>query len=157
MLVRVDTLGGINAVGIGTTNPTSKFEVNGSIKPGTATTGSACSTEGAFAYDESAHAPIYCNQSGGWVAIGGGTVPSGTHCGLRIANCNGGGYLSYDVDSFGRSAPGLSCQGNVLSVATCGSINESFMPDLPSGCPSGYTVRLIPSFGGTAYIFCVKN
>ena len=72
-------------VGIGTTTPTAKLEVTGSIKPGAATTGTACGSEGAFAYDFSAHAPVYCSNTGAWTAMGG----------------SGGFGGSYLVDTFG--------------------------------------------------------
>jgi hypothetical protein len=60
-------------VGIGTTSPGAKLDVNGGIHPGSATTGASCSgnSEGTFAYDTAAHSPIYCNSSGVWAAIGG--------------------------------------------------------------------------------------
>ena len=59
-------------VGIGTTSPAAKLEVAGGIKPGTGIIDASCNTnpEGTFAYDNVAHAPVYCNSSGKWVAMG---------------------------------------------------------------------------------------
>ncbi|MGZ6450582.1 MAG: beta strand repeat-containing protein [Bdellovibrio sp.] len=66
-------------VGVGTTSPGAKLDVNGSIHPGAATTGASCvgNAEGSFAYDTAAHAPVYCSNSGNWVLINGssGQVP----------------------------------------------------------------------------------
>ncbi|MBI3550808.1 MAG: hypothetical protein HY078_17370 [Elusimicrobia bacterium] len=59
-------------VGIGTKSPKSKLHVNGGILPGEATSGDACSPEGAFAYDFAAHAPVVCGASGRWGPMGGG-------------------------------------------------------------------------------------
>jgi hypothetical protein len=46
---------------------------SGSITPGSFTTGSACSTEGAMGYDMSAHARVYCSKqlvwTGDWVNV----------------------------------------------------------------------------------------
>jgi hypothetical protein len=64
------------SVGIGVTSPSAALDVNGSIKPGSATVGGACGSEGWFAYDTAAHSPVYCNSSGKWAKItgGGGSV-----------------------------------------------------------------------------------
>jgi hypothetical protein len=58
-------------VGIGTTNPATTLDVNGSVRPGSTgvTTGGACTAEGSFAYDITAHSPVYCNDSGIWTAM----------------------------------------------------------------------------------------
>lgn len=44
--------------------------LSGSIRPGSAATGTGCSQEGAFAYDFSTHSPIFCSQGGVWIPIG---------------------------------------------------------------------------------------
>jgi hypothetical protein len=69
------------AVGIGTNAPAVKLDVNGSIRPGSTgiSTNGACSPEGAFAYDMSAHAPVYCNSAGKWTAMGGGNGFGGAY------------------------------------------------------------------------------
>jgi hypothetical protein len=59
-------------VGIGVApSASTKLSVNGPIKPGTVSLGSACSTEGSFAYDLSIHNMVFCNQSGVWTRMGG--------------------------------------------------------------------------------------
>jgi hypothetical protein len=60
-------------VGIGTTSPTAKLEVAGGIKPGSSgvAIGGACSSEGTFAYDSSAHQPVFCSNSGLWTSMSG--------------------------------------------------------------------------------------
>lgn len=63
-------------VGIGTPAPKTTLDVAGPIKPGDATSGGACSVEGAFAYDKANHKPVYCNQSGTWTPFGGGGMYS---------------------------------------------------------------------------------
>ncbi len=56
-------------VGIGTTTPTAKLEVNGTIKPGPATIGAACSPAGAIAYDTAADTLVFCKASpNGWTS-----------------------------------------------------------------------------------------
>lgn len=59
-------------VGIGTATPQAELDVNGGIHTGSASSGAACSgnAEGTFAYDTSAHAPIYCAQTGRWAPLG---------------------------------------------------------------------------------------
>lgn len=61
-------------VGIGTATPGTTFEVAGGIKPGSATTGTSCAPnpEGTFAYDMTAHSPVYCSDTSVWKAMGGG-------------------------------------------------------------------------------------
>jgi hypothetical protein len=69
-------------VGIGTATPAAKLDVNGEIRPGSTgiTTGGACTNEGSFAYDLSAHAPVYCNNdtpTKHWAVMGGGGLGVG--------------------------------------------------------------------------------
>jgi len=66
------------SVGIGTTTPAAKMDVNGGIHPGAATTGASCSdtAEGSFAYDMSVHTPVYCNSSRVWASMGSGDITS---------------------------------------------------------------------------------
>ena len=51
-------------VGIGTMTPQAKLDVAGEIRPGSSgvSVGGSCLYEGAFAYDLSAHVPVYCNN-----------------------------------------------------------------------------------------------
>lgn len=128
--------GGI--VGIGTTTPGTKLEVAGGIKPGNVTTGASCAgnSEGSFGYDSTAHAPVYCGNTGLWTAIGGVvSIPSGTHCGWSATNCSGT-YASSCI---------VTCQGYNPSVS----------------CPSGYTQKVICDDNGNncgqGNFVCVKN
>lgn len=61
-------------VGIGTTRPAAKLDVNGSIRPGSngVKGGDSCAGEGALAYDINAHAPVYCSEAGVWRLLGTG-------------------------------------------------------------------------------------
>lgn len=65
-------------VGIGTSSPATKLDVNGGIRPGSVTTGASCAGngEGTFAYDPTTHAPVYCSNSGVWTPIGSSGVSS---------------------------------------------------------------------------------
>lgn len=60
-------------VGIGTSTPAAKLEVNGEIRPIGVELGSICSNIGAQAYDQSSGAPVYCNTdvpSHHWNVVG---------------------------------------------------------------------------------------
>ncbi|WP_415061950.1 hypothetical protein [Bdellovibrio sp.] len=67
-------------VGIGTTTPGVALDVIGNIRPGSTgvTTGGACIGEGSFGYDLTAHALVYCSNTGLWTALGGGGGGFGT-------------------------------------------------------------------------------
>lgn len=72
---------GTGNVGIANTNPQTALDVSGGIRAGSAATGAGCSPEGTLGYDYSAHALVYCNQSGVWTS---------TSCGkpyMQISNC----------------------------------------------------------------------
>lgn len=58
------------SLGVGTTSPQTTLDVNGGIRPGSATTGAACSPEGTFGYDNALHEPVYCNNAGIWKRMG---------------------------------------------------------------------------------------
>ena len=99
-------------VGIDTSTPTAKLDVNGSIKPGAGTVGSACSPEGSFAYDSAQHKPVYCNQAGVW------SLMSGSIAGLAQNNCvwtlltgtyNTDGNPGDAICPLGKYAAGLHC------------------------------------------------
>jgi hypothetical protein len=121
-------------VGIGTNNPAVKLDVNGGIRPGGAITGTSCNgnPEGTFAYDMAAHAPVYCNNTGVWTAMGGsGASPSGTLCGAKQWE---GPVIS----------PDTTCQGF----------------DPITSCPTGYSQKSIgidTGNGARSFMTCVKN
>ncbi|MGZ3825220.1 MAG: prepilin-type N-terminal cleavage/methylation domain-containing protein [Bdellovibrio sp.] len=85
------------SVGIGTDTPKATLEVKGGILPGSigVTTGGGCSPEGAFAYDMSAHAPVYCSATSKWTSMGGAGGSSGsfTSC-ITVGSASQGGWYS---------------------------------------------------------------
>jgi hypothetical protein len=66
---------GMVGIGIGGRTPYAPLEVNGEILPGTVTTGHTCTHEGAFAYDNAQHTPVYCNASHVWSKMGAAATP----------------------------------------------------------------------------------
>ena len=111
-------------VGIGTSNPTVKLEVNGSIKPGSAgiTTGAACAPEGAIAYDLAAHEPVYCSSTLAWTKIGGAAAPAAagiTSCpaGMNMVG-NSGMRATYCIDANKRTGAYAD------AISTCHGIND---------------------------------
>jgi prepilin-type N-terminal cleavage/methylation domain-containing protein len=96
-------------VGIGTPPTTAKLEVAGGIKPGSATKGSSCSPEGAFAYDAGAHMPVYCSNSGVWTLMGGcaGSLVDMYRCSPPSC-CPGGGAWYFST-----------CNGQITSLSSC--------------------------------------
>ncbi len=98
-------------LGIGTTSPQTALDVNGGIKPGSATTGGACSPEGAFGYDSTAHAPVYCNSSAVWAAVGSG-VPSGAVMAFNLSSCPSG-WSEY-TPAYGRFIRGIDKSGTSI-------------------------------------------
>ncbi|MFI5350612.1 MAG: hypothetical protein ACHQ2Z_13780 [Elusimicrobiota bacterium] len=63
-------------VGIGTSAPAAKLDVSGTIRLGNAglTQGGACSPEGILTYDYSGHIPLYCDNTGKFRTMTGGTT-----------------------------------------------------------------------------------
>lgn len=99
-------------VGIGTTTPTATLEVAGGIKPGAGTTGSACTPEGAFAYDMAAHAPVYCSNIAVWTKFTAASAPVVAPVKAHGVNDGGGGWA--DNCAPGYSMTGIGVYGNVM-------------------------------------------
>lgn len=133
-------------VGIGMTNPGTKLEVAGGIKPGNVTTGTTCSPEGAFGYDSTAHAPVYCSSGLVWSGM---TDVAGTVCGSRIVEVLHG--VNYDWAWYGQRSENVPCHGNVLTVSW--SITQTTV----QGCPAGYRGTFQNVGNGVMNIFCIKN
>ncbi|MDE1901685.1 MAG: hypothetical protein KGI37_08590 [Alphaproteobacteria bacterium] len=55
-------------LGVGTMSPKAELDVNGAVRASAANivVNTACSPEGAMAYDESNHVPVYCSSGGLW-------------------------------------------------------------------------------------------
>lgn len=85
-------------VGIGTTTPSAKLEVNGDLKVGNTTPGLTTCTAaqgGATRYNSTSKVMEYCNETN-WVAMG-GSSPPGTHCGNHVLDSGGGPPTTYPV------------------------------------------------------------
>lgn len=129
--------------------------------PGSAgvTTGGACTPEGTFGYDMTAHTPVYCSSSLTWTSMGGGDA--GTVCGMRNAACGAGAVNGYDGAGGGSNSPagGVKCKGNTLTLTGC---TAGYLPTGITGCPAGYTGGWTYTTNGPAFwavyeIFCVHN
>lgn len=95
-------------LGIGTTAPQANLDVNGTIRAGPVTTGSACSPHGATGFDFSADAPVYCNVSLVWTSYkaslqeqvftssGTFTAPVTTTYKVTVVGGGGGGGIVYN-------------------------------------------------------------
>ncbi|MBY0554487.1 type II secretion system GspH family protein [bacterium] len=102
-------------VGVGTSAPSAKLEVNGSIKTGTASTGASCAgnPEGAFAYDSGNQSPVFCSNTGLWTPMG------GSNCAGTLVNM----YQCPGSVSLGGGAWGYyGCQSQIQSQPTCSII-----------------------------------
>lgn len=134
------------AVGIGTRTPQTALDVHGSVNLAAsgASVGSTCSPEGAMAYDQSAHTPVYCNNSGVWTRIGGS-------CSWYNA---GPGYLSASISCpAGTTAMSGGCNSG------CAWLYKNYISDNTQICLAMVTHSLCfdPWQGEiTAYILCCQ-
>jgi hypothetical protein len=63
-------------VGIGTLTPGVTLDVNGAVRPGSVTTGAACTGKiGSIGYDSTANGLVYCNNTPVWAATGANSIP----------------------------------------------------------------------------------
>jgi hypothetical protein len=108
-------------VGIGTTNPGTTLDVNGAVRPGSvlaANIGAACSPLGAQGYNATTGAPVYCNNSAVWTAVGSRPV-----CTVRTAS---GGQQATASCNAGETVTGGGCNGT-------GGSNQWLYYSIPSG------------------------
>ncbi len=63
-------------VGIGTSTPSGKLDVAGTIRPAAAVVGAACTPLGATGYVAATGVPIYCSNLAVWTAVGGASGPA---------------------------------------------------------------------------------
>ena len=140
---------GISAAG-GTVSTTGNIVAGGTVTSGKATTGAACASEGATAYDVTRHAPIYCNQALQWTVLG-AESPSGTWCGniSYTVNLDSSLYthpfdlspvigqstsISYLRDSLSNQVP---CQGQLAPTRT---VESGGVITVQISCPAGYAL-----------------
>jgi len=114
----------------------------GTLSTGAVLTGTACSPEGALAYDITNHNPVYCNQSNVWATTLGGGITDGAWCGNLIGVVNdatlGGQKSNIGLGNFYSSATTSSMPEQ---TATCEGVTlytELAQASYAVACPSGY-------------------
>ncbi len=133
-------------VGIGTTSPATALDVNGGIRPGAATTGGFCATQGALGYDYTAKAPVYCGP-----AVGINGYPHWT-------SYSGASY-SHVTSTYWNSTPWCS-GGTMYYQMSCPTTS-------PGGCTaymqqavwpgSGYGSAGLTSFAPGSFVHAVRT
>jgi hypothetical protein len=136
-----------SSVGIGTTTPAAALDVNGSVRPGNSgvATASACSPEGALAYDVAAHSPVFCSNSGlwtGYLGISQTWQNVGSSRVINTAYTNSSGRpieISVEFCQTGSSQNSAITVGGVTVVGNVGiqNINSGFQ--LTAIVPPGQT------------------
>lgn len=115
-------------VGVGTSNPATKLDVDGEIRSAAAVAGDLCSVLGAQAYDSTTGAPLYCNNSSPkvWTIVGGSpgrdSIVSwgSTSCPSKFTKVYGGKAFTTSLQGTGSGGGGLVCmiglQRNLYNV-----------------------------------------
>jgi len=141
---------------------TQNITATGTINAGNATTGAACATKGAWAYDPTSDAPIYCNASLVWSELG-GQAASGTWCGnvAYIVATDSGQVAPLGWAGQSRSIPNHEFN----SSASC--LGQPIYNNGTATCPAGYNLfvysnnedSIATSHGGvnaTVSLTCMK-
>ena len=130
-------------VGVGTTAPSAKLDVGGTIRPGAAVLGAVCTALGAQGYNSVTGAPIYCNGAV-WTAVG---VEGWSSTGAVGQTCN---TLSYTALV---TSPAITTDG-VSLYQIQGLVNNWFLaPVFPLTPPSDnsvtFRIRRVGTPGGS--------
>jgi hypothetical protein len=151
-------------VGIGTTGPGVTLDVNGNVRPGRTgvSTGGACTGEGSFGYDATAHAPVYCNQSSVWAAVGGGGAPLAVmyldvYSGLPGPAACPSGWTQADFELIylgSYETNRRTCIGPSSDVHQVMYLDGEAGVVVPAACPSGWTEADYRQSGGDYHRTC---
>ncbi len=109
-------------VGIGTSTPSGKLDVAGTIRPAAAVVGAACTPLGATGYVAATGVPIYCSNLAVWTAVGGAAPgTAGSQCTTSQYPSNkgvtmfapayyGGGRFCCGNNNYGDGSSYVYCQ-----------------------------------------------
>ena len=134
-------------VGIGTTSPQATPDVNGGIKLGCFSNGTACSRWGTQDNDPTAHKPVYRNSSWQWAVMGG----------------TGGSKTTVWTPNACWNSSSQTISGYDLYVLTCASATSgdhlnSFSFDVSSNSTVGWTIAAsVSSSGGSCFGSCATT